>query len=363
VSLPASVPGDDTDAQHFRLLVTPTNRPGTLVVVGASRKTIDDAVGQSELWLLALGGPAVVFAGIAAYLIAGAALRPVERMRAQAAGFGVDTQPAELLVPGTRDELDRLAQTLNDLLGRLRTALEQERSFVADAGHELRTPLAILSGELELASRQRRSVTELRQTIHVAREETDRLVRLSEQLLVLAHADSGSLIARRETDVGSVLVASRDSALASRPDNGVRLELSVPSGLTAYVDPDRLRQAVDNLLVNALRYSPRGSAIEVTATQEGGSDDGTLTVSVRDHGPGFALEFLPHAFDRFRRADEARGRTGTSGGASGAGLGLAIVRSIVEAHGGSATAENCPDAGARVTLTFSPEGANSAQPD
>jgi signal transduction histidine kinase len=245
-------------------------------------------------------------------------------------------------VPRTKDEIAALAGTMNDLLARLQRALARQRMFVADASHELRTPFAVLQGELELAGRPGRSREELQAAVRGAADEAARLARLTEDLLLLAHSDERSLPLRPVTvDVGMLLAQSADQARSRAATAGVRCDVEVPPGLEAVVDPTRIRQAVDNLVDNALRFAPRGSRIVLAAVES----DGSLVIDVRDSGPGFPADFLPHAFERFGRPDI--GRTREHGGA---GLGLAIVAAIAMAHGGRAVAINRTGGGATLTL-------------
>ncbi|HZD14554.1 MAG TPA: HAMP domain-containing sensor histidine kinase, partial [Pseudonocardiaceae bacterium] len=228
-------------------------------------------------------------------------------------------------------------------LARMQEALERERSFVADAGHEPRTPLAILRAELELAARPGRSRDELVDAVSHAGVETDRLIRLAEDLLLLARADNAQPSLRPVPLVlPELLGAAARGAEARAAARGVTVAVHTPAELTVVADPDRLRQAVDNLLDNATRHAPSGSVVEITATANG---TGMIVVEVADRGPGFPVEFLPDAFERFHRADAARTRDG-----GGTGLGLSIVQAITEAHGGHASVGNRPGGGATVTL-------------
>jgi two-component system, OmpR family, sensor kinase len=228
--------------------------------------------------------------------------------------------------------------TMNELLGRLQRALARQRALVADASHELRTPLAVLRGELELAARPGRSRQELAAAVRNAAAEAERLARLSDNLLLLARSDEGQLALRRErTDIGRLLGLSAELAGSRLAESGVICRVEVPPGTYADVDPDRIRQAVDNLVDNALRFAPAGSVIVLAARAEGAG----LDIEVRDDGPGFPAAFLPYAFERFRRPDTSRSRDD-----GGAGLGLAIVQAIAAAHGGVATVRNEPGGGA-----------------
>lgn len=332
------------DGDRSRLLATTVPSAGDrlLVVVGVPTDVSDDAVGNVQAALL-VGGPiAAVLAGLAAWLLAGAALRPVERMRRQAAEISDRDIDRRLVVPGTRDEIAALGNTLNALLDRLQGALDRQRGFVADAGHELRTPLAILRTELELAARPGRSRDDLVEAVEQAGQETERLIRLAEDLLLLARLDNAQPVLRPvERALPALLRTTARGAEMTAVDRGISVLVEVPDELVVTADPDRLRQLVDNLLDNAVRYAPPGSTVQLTAHRV----DGTLTIDVADRGPGFPEEFLPHAFERFRRAETARSRD-----AGGSGLGLSIVRAIAQAHGGSAEAGNRPDGGAVVTV-------------
>lgn len=327
-----------------RLLATTAASAGgrVLVVVGTGTDVSDAAVVNVRNVLLLAGPPAALLAGVAAWLLAGAALRPVERMRAQAAAIGDRDIDRRLAVPATRDEVAALGATFNGLLDRLQAALERERGFVADAGHELRTPLAILRAELDLAARPGRSREALVEAVHEAGQETDRLIRLAEDLLLLARMDNAAPVLRPvPTILSELLEAAVRGARVRAADRGVTVRASSPPGLTVSADPDRLRQAVGNLLDNAARYSAPGSEVQVTAA----SSDGFVTIEVSDLGPGFPENFLPRAFQRFQRAEAARSRDD-----GGTGLGLSIVQAIARSHGGAATAANRAGGGAVVSL-------------
>jgi two-component system OmpR family sensor kinase len=333
------------DEEDTRITAAPLpGHPGWVAVAAISLEAYDATQSQVARGLAIGGGAVTAVAGLGAYGLARAALSPVERLRRQVAGISERDEDATLEVPKTKDEVAALAGTMNDLLSRLRRALERERALVADASHELRSPLAILRGELELAGRPGRGVGELTDAVRTASEEADRLARITDDLLVLARGDAGRLDLRlAETDLRELL--GRSAALAGPRMAAARVtcHLDVPAGTRARVDPDRIRQAVDNLLANAARFAPAGSVI-VLAAREDGPD---VRVEVRDDGPGFPDAFLPHAFERFRRPDTGRSRDD-----GGAGLGLSIVAAICAAHGGRATASNKPGGGATVSLWF-----------
>jgi two-component system, OmpR family, sensor kinase len=342
VSYTAGVNGDRSRV----LATTIPSSAGTgrvVVAVGTGTDVSDAAVERAESALLIGGPPAALLAGIGAWLLAGAVLRPVERMRRQTAEISDQDLGRRLAVPSTRDEIAALGTTVNALLARLQEALERERGFVADAGHELRTPLAILRTELELAARPGRSRDDLVEAITFAGQETDRLIRLAEDLLLLARADNHQPFLRPSpVALPDLLAAAARGATARAAAQGTTVDVHGPAESTVQVDPDRLRQALDNLLDNAVRHAPPGSRVDVTLS---GPRSGIVTVDVADRGPGFPPDFLPHAFERFHRAEAARSRDG-----GGTGLGLSIVRAIATAHGGHVTASNRPGGGAVVRL-------------
>jgi two-component system OmpR family sensor kinase len=310
-----------------------------VVVVGEPLAQREKAL-DSLRALLLVGGPlALLIASLVGYTLAAAALRPVERMRRRAAAVSAAETGERLPVPLANDEIGRLGRTLNEMLSRLEAAFGRERAFVSDASHELRTPLAILRTELELALRGEHTREELEDALRSAAEETERLSNLAEDLLVIARSDQGRLPVRIEDlDAGEVLerVAGRFQTRARVEGRPLRPDPS--PGVIVRADPARLEQALANLVDNALSYG--AGAVELSAN----ASDGTVEIHVRDQGNGFPPAFLPRAFERFTRADEARSRGGT-------GLGLAIASAIALAHGGSAHAEN-REAGADVWIAI-----------
>jgi two-component system OmpR family sensor kinase len=334
-----TLPGRD---EPVRLLATPVEAQNQrlVVVVGASLEEREEALESLRNQLL-IGGPiALLLASFAGYLLAGAALRPVESMRRRAAEISASTPGQRLPVPPARDEISRLGETLNEMLARLEAALARERRFVADASHELRTPLALLKAELELALTRKRKPAELEAAVRSAAEETDRLSQLAEDLLVLARADQGELPLRRsECDVDELLgrVANRFGRRAHEAAREV--ELGGDPGLSVTGDQLRLEQALGNLVENSLRHG-RGRIL-LKAARNGER----IELHVIDEGEGFPKIFLPKAFEPFSRADEARG-------SGGSGLGLAIVDVVARAHRGSAHAANLDGGGTDVWLSL-----------
>jgi heavy metal sensor kinase len=329
-------------AGRSRLLAIPVQAQDQhlVVVVGSSLRARDGALADLRTVLL-LGGPvALVLASLCGYGVATLALRSIGSMRRRAQQISLEEPGQRLPVPRANDELAHLARTLNDMLERNDAAFLRERTFVADASHELRSPLAILRAELEVALVGDSSREELAQAVASAAEEADRLSLLAEDLLMLTQADQGSLPIRRESiDLSASLERLRERFGQRASKAGRAIVTSAPVGLSLRADTLRLEQALGNLLDNALRHG--AGTVLVRAERRG---DG-VELQVSDDGPGFPPHFLKAAFERFTRADPTR----SSGGA---GLGLSIVRSIARAHGGEAYVGNAPAGGALVGLSI-----------
>ena len=326
-------------AEGSRLLTTPvvTSSHGRVVlIVGATLDERSAALSNLAVLLAVVGPLALIVASAAGYALASAALRPVELMRRRAAAVSASEPGRRLPLPPADDELRRLGTTLNEMLDRLEGSFAREKTFVANASHELRTPLATLKAELELALRRERSLEELREALVSADAEVDRLSVLAEDLLVLARADEAGLPVRH----AQVCVADLLNRLRDRFDpRHTMITVMVPDRLSVLGDPERLEQALGNLIDNAIRYG--GSKV----TLRGRAGGQGVELHVQDTGPGFPDGFEAQAFERFTRADP--GRAGR-----GAGLGLSIVRTIAQAHGGDAYAANRAEGGADVWIVI-----------
>jgi signal transduction histidine kinase len=333
-----SVPGLDEAARL--LAVSVAGRSGRrILVVGATRGNRAETLASLRDAFL-IGGPiALLLASLAGYALAGAALRPIETMRRRAAEISSASLDERLPVSPGQDEVSRLGETLNEMLARLEDGLLRERRFVADASHELRTPLALLKTELELALKRARSPAELEDALRSAAASTDRLARLADDLLLLARAEQGRLPLKPERiDVADALdtVARSFAARAEAERRPVVVDQGDPIVLAA--DRLRLEQALSNLVDNAFRHG-RGR-ITLTADEVAG----VAELHVRDEGAGFPDGFADQALERFSRAD---GRS-----ADGMGLGLAIVDTIANAHGGGTRVANRPGGGADVWIAL-----------
>jgi two-component system OmpR family sensor kinase len=323
-------------AGQARLLARPARARGRtfVVVVSASLDDRNESLRNLRTILL-IGGPvALLLASLAGYAVSGTALRPVEAMRRRAAEISAAEPDERLPLPEANDELRRLGTTLNEMLGRLEAALDRERSFVDDASHELRTPLALHKTELELALRYAKTPEEMRAAISSAVVEVDRLIALAEDLLVLARSAEGKLALHlRRIRVADLLGDLHERFAARIGAAGGSLVVEPANGLTVDGDPVRLEQALTNLIENAIQHG--GGQVTLRAGEAGGD----LEIHVQDRGPGFPHDFIDRAFERFSRADQARGGDGT-------GLGLAIVEAIARAHRGSAHVANRDGSGA-----------------
>ena len=318
---------ESTRAGDARLQAAPASVAPLVVAVGEPLKRRDHSLYRLRELLAIVVPLALALATYAGYQVAGAALGPVERMRARAASITEHDISERLPVPEARDEIQALGLTLNDLLDRLDQAVERERRLLSEASHELRTPLAVLRTEVELALRGERDERELRAALESVGEEVERLSRLAEDLLVLARADQGRLPLRPEPlDVGELLEAA--ARRAARGERTVAAD-GDSAGLVVAADPDRTAQALDNLVANALKHG--GGDVRLSARADGHS----VQLHVTDQGEGFSEEVLGHAFQR-----------------EGTGLGLAIVAAIAAAHGGQTGARNLAGGGADVWLSL-----------
>lgn len=341
------IPESDDD---YRVLAIPTERESgpAVVVVGATTADMEETLSGLRR-TLAVGAPlCLLLASLIGYMLGSRALRPVEAIRLRAREITLDSAGERLPRPVAKDELQRLADTLNEMLDRVETALRRERTFVSDASHELRTPLAILKSEIELIQRTGGSKADLEAALDSAAEEIDHLVLLAENLLVIARADRGSLQLRvEEADPEAVIqrVASRFEGLVHAAGRTLTVEVGAVG--RHRLDPLRIDQAMANLTENALTHGRGDVTLGARATEQ------ALELFVRDQGPGFPADFRRHAFERFSRADP--GRTD-----AGAGLGLAIVQAIAVAHGGRVAIGQAVSGDTEVSL-FLPGGIGIAR--
>jgi signal transduction histidine kinase len=266
-------------------------------------------------------------------------------MADRARRIGAEDLSARLPVVNPRDELGRLAETFNELLGRLEASLTQQRQFMADASHELRTPVTTARSAASVALQQtHRDEQDYRETLTIIEQQTARLSRIVEDMFTLARADSGSYPVRREAiyldEVAEEVVrATRVLATMKRVD----VEFQTIESASFVGDEDLIRRLIGNLLDNAVRHSPPGSKVSLSLERT----DGGYALAIRDSGTGIPLESQAHIFERFYRVDLARARGPADGGA---GLGLPLVRWIATVHGGDVTLTRSSEAGSTFTV-------------
>jgi heavy metal sensor kinase len=331
--------------QRFRLAARPTIRRGRrqVAVAAESMATVDRSVRRVLVLLLVAGPAALLATAMGGWWLARRALRPIDRMTARAAAIDLERIEDRLVVPRTGDEVAHLARTLNAMLDRIEHGVSEQHRLVADASHELRTPLAAMRAEIDVSLRADELPPAARRVLGSAREEVDRMTRTVDDLLVLASVDEGRLELLVEPldlhDVVARAVASLDPLART---HGVTLALDGPTAM-AVGDPDRLGHALRNLVENAIQFSPAGGEVAVCTW----AADGEVGVTVRDQGPGVAVDVRELIFDRFFRADPSRTRS-TGGG----GLGLAITREIASAHAGRVWVEDAGTSGSAFTLAL-----------
>ena len=294
-----------------------------LVEVGAPYREIE-AVLHSLLLNLALGMPLIVAGAIGGgYWLMRRALQPVDDITRQAARITSRSLSERLPVANTGDEIERLSISLNRMIARLDDAFQHINRFSADVSHELRTPLTILRGELEAITRERVQ-PEFMEMVGSALEETDRLGRIVDHLLEISRLDAGEACRdRTRLDLGALTTSTADEMRLLAEEKSIQLVFDVEKAVEIEADPARLRQVMANLLDNAIKYTPEGGTVRISVHAHG--TRGILEIA--DNGVGIAPEALPHIFERFYRADQARSRS-----TGGAGLGLAIAKAICAAH-------------------------------
>jgi signal transduction histidine kinase len=334
--------GDD---DRFRLVALGASSGQTRFTVysAATLEAVDSAAGA--LIALFSGGVPVLIAGVGltVWLIVGRTLRPVEEIRTEVASITEEELHRRVPVPEVDDEIGRLASTMNQMLSRLEVSSQQQRRFVADASHELRSPLAAIRSQLEVDLAHPDSA-DLERTHAEVLDETLRLQRLVEALLLLARSDAGALVASRGTvDVDDVVLEQVSGLI---PTTDVSIDATAVTGAQVAASAHELAFVIRNILENAARYAE--SRVEVSLVAE----HGIAKLTIDDDGPGIADEDRDRVFERFTRLDEARDRAH-----GGAGLGLAIARDITHHLRGAIEVERSPLGGARFIVTFPANGA------
>jgi heavy metal sensor kinase len=330
--------------ERVRLVTVPVRRegqPAGLIQVGMRLAVVDAALSRYLQILLALFPIGLGLAAVGGAWIARRALAPVRAMAQRAREITAADLTRRVPRRGAEDELDYLADTLNVVLARLEAAFAELRRFTADAAHELRTPLTALKGGLEVALRHPRSAEEHARTLRGSLEEVERLIRLAEDLLLLSRATSGAGLARRRVELEPLLLDALDIGLRLADGTGVGVRVGSVEPAAVMGDAIALRRLLLILVENAVKYTPEDGLVELSLI----GADREIQVGVRDTGIGIDPADAARVFEPFVRLDEARSRE-----TGGAGLGLAIARSIALAHGGTITLDSTPKVGSFFTV-------------
>jgi two-component system, OmpR family, sensor kinase len=337
---------------EFRLIAEPLGPEGTVVV---ALPLTEVRATQRRLLLIggAVSGLVLVAIGVAAYWLTRRELRPLERMAKKSEGIAAGDLSQRVEPDDARTEVGRLGGALNAMLAEIERAFaerlaaeERLRQFVADASHELRTPVTSIRGYAELFRRGASDRPEdLANVLRRIEQEGERMGELVEELLLLARLDQGVPLEREPVDLSAVVDAAVDAARVADPERPIDLDSQGP--LVVLGSGSRLRQAVDNLLGNARVHTPAGTPIHVRLATE----NGEVVLEVADEGPGVPAGDADRIFERFYRTDRSRTRS-----QGGVGLGLAILRSLVEAHGGVVAYRERPGGGSifRIVLPREP---------
>lgn len=329
---------------ELRVLYEPLVARGTVVGVlqlAESLAPLEVTATRVQRYLLAGGGLTLGLATVVSWIVVGRALIPIATVTRTARQIRATGDVGRRIETGTtRDEVGLLAETINEMLAGIERTLIVQRDFLADSSHELRSPLTVIRGNLDLI--RRAPDEESRdECVREAETEAARMARIVDDLLLLARQDAALTFNRQPVDVGQLVAeVERRARVVAR---GVDLRLGRADATIVEGDAERLRQAVQNLVDNALRHTAPGGSVAISAVAEGGR----VAIAVEDTGVGIAAEHLPRLFDRFYRVDKPRSRAG-----GGTGLGLAIVKYVAEAHGGAVAVQSEPGVGSRFTIVL-----------
>ena len=335
---------EDPRGGPVRLLTVPVLRSGRsveIIQVSAPLARTREALARYLTTLLALVPVAVGLGAAGGAVLAGRALRPVREMSGAARQITAEDLHRRLARRGADDEIDHLADTLNTMLAGLEAAFAQAKRFSADAAHELRTPLTALKGEMEVALRAARSPEEYRRVLHSGLEEVEQLIRLVEDLLLFSRSAAALGPPPARVELEPLVLEALEAGARSAQGAGVTVRADALEPAAVLGDAGALHRALGNLVDNAVKYTPAGGKVEISLLAE----EGQARIVVRDTGIGIDPADAARIFDPFVRLDAARSRD-----AGGAGLGLALVRAIVDAHGGAIAVESTPGAGSRFTI-------------
>ena len=338
-------------AGHYRLvhmILDSPNRPRYMIRIGTSFEPLEADIEQVTELLIVVGSLTLLVSPVGGYWLAGRATRPIARIIDTTARLHPSSLAERLPLRGTRDELDRLSATINGFLDRIGRYLDQNRDFTANAAHELRSPMAAIQNSLEVALNADRSIDEYKDLLAEILDECGGLRVLVNQLLLLAENDAGRLQATTEkVELEGVVQKAYDMFLGVAEAADIDLRITALEPVLVAGDAGRLRQVVNNLIDNAIKFTRSGGAVEIKLWSSGA--DGTVRFSVRDTGSGIPPADVPYIFDRFYRGDKGRHRDRRS---RGTGLGLAICQSIIAAHDGRIEVASVVDQGTTMTVVL-----------
>jgi two-component system OmpR family sensor kinase len=333
----------------LRLVTMPITDKGRMVgivQVGSSLEGVEEALHQLLLILLVAVPAALLLASAGGLFLANKALRPVDEITQIARRIGSGDLSQRIRIKRVNDELGRLAATFNEMIAKLEESFRRVKRFTADASHELKTPLTILRGEVEVGLKKRRTLNEYQRILNSNLEETSRMSRIVDDLLTLSRADMGELtMEREEVELSSLAREVRDDLQILAQEKGVQLKFMGDGFTTVEGDPLFLRQLILNITENGLKYTPSGGEVELKV--QGDRDQGVVRIFVADTGVGIAPKDQKRVFDRFFRVDQARSRD-----TGGTGLGLSICQWIAQAHEGQIAVKSKLGKGSTFTVTI-----------
>jgi signal transduction histidine kinase len=342
--------------QTYRSLWLPVDNHDTIVYdiqLAAPITEMEENLGRLQFLFFIIAPAALLLTALAAFFITRIAFKPITSMVQTTRSITASKLDSRLPLPQTKDEIRELAETLNEMMERIDTAFRTQRQFVADASHEIRTPITIIRSELEFAERNA-GKPEAEKSIHIALEELERLSRLTDGLLLLTRLDSpGFVLKTQPVRLDELLIECVQNLKNAAQQNSVTLELHIDEAVEVPADRDRLKSVILNLLDNALHYSPENGFIHLSLPIP--SND-AIQIIVEDSGPGITPTDLPHIFKRFYRADTERARE------NGSGLGLAIAEQVILLHNGRITVESKLGAGSKFIVELPQQSSNLNTP-
>ncbi|MBN2453137.1 MAG: HAMP domain-containing protein [Candidatus Omnitrophica bacterium] len=332
-----------TKVIKFRIFVTPAiqnNQVEYVVQVASPLTSIQTTLDTLRLAIVILFPVTVLLTGIMGTLLATMTLRPVNTIISTIHTITAENMKLKLKLPGTRDEIDRLADTFNDMLARLDYAFTSQRRLFEDLSHDLKTPLTILKGEFEVVLKKMRSQEEYETILKSSLEEVNKIIHLADNLLMLASIEARKIIQeRREIDLNLLVQGTVNRVKKLAEAKNVELSLVQNAGMTIKGDEQQLKQLFVNLLDNAIKYTGSGGRVTITI----GRTSGSASVTITDNGIGMSKDQADHIFDRFYRIDKSRTEQGF-------GLGLSIVKSVIDSHSGAIKVDSAPSRGTTFTV-------------